>query len=104
MVWPFFIFGMIGYSIGEYASKKWSLTGDWRLAAILIVSYLAGTVAWMFIIKERCELARMGMTWTVLATLTTLVLGLGVFKETLTPLQWIGAGMAAVALVLLSTK
>lgn len=64
--------------------------------------YALGTLSWLPALLHKNELAIMGTAWLLLATVATVVIGFFVFGETLSTLQWIGIGLALVALVLLS--
>jgi len=89
------------FSGGEYLSKLWGYKPGWGLTAAVVASYVAGVLLWLPALLHKNDLARMGTLWYLLTTPTTILLGVVVFKEKLTPMQWVGIGVAMVALWLL---
>jgi drug/metabolite transporter (DMT)-like permease len=90
------------FALGEYLSKLWGENPSLRLTAMVVGVYALGTLSWLPALLHRNELAIMGTAWLLLATVATVVIGFFVFGETLTILQWLGIGLALIALVLLS--
>lgn len=89
------------FSGGEYLSKLWGYKPGWGLTAAVVASYAVGTLLWLPALLHKNDLARMGTLWYLLTTPTTILLGVLVFKEKLTPTQWAGIAVAMVALWLL---
>ena len=89
------------FSGGEYLSKLWGYKPGWGLTTAVVCSYAVGTLLWLPALLHKNDLARMGTLWYLLTTPTTILLGVLVFREKLTPTQWVGIGVAMVALWLL---
>ena len=70
----------------------------------MVMSYAGGSLAWAPIIKNKTELARMGMIWMIVASICTIGLGVLVFREKLAVWQWLGVGLAIIAMVLIARE
>ena len=101
MLWLWFGICGVTFAIGEYVSKRWALQGGWHLVVIMTLAYGLGSLAWLPIIKAKTELARMGMMWMVVASVTTVAIGIIVFGEKLTGTQWLGVVLAVVSMLLI---
>ncbi len=88
---------------GEYLSKKWGASPTISLTMSVVGIYALGSLAWLPALLHKNELALMGTAWLLLATVGSIVVGVFLFGETLTPLQWVGMAAAMVAMVLLNS-
>lgn len=98
-VWLFFSAGF--FTIGEYLSKRWALHPSPGSAAITVVAYALGSLAWLPVILQKNQLAVMGTIWLLLALVSTVGVGTLIFHERLTTAQWLGVILAFGALGLL---
>jgi multidrug transporter EmrE-like cation transporter len=96
------ILSALFFAAGEYLSKVWANAPTGRGAALVVAAYAVGALAWLPALLHKNELAVMGTAWLLLATVATVVIGLFVFGENLSRVQWTGIGLAAIALFLLS--
>ena len=103
-LWAWFAVSGVLFAVGEYVSKRWANSGDARLIAVMVAAYALGSLAWAPIIRQRNELALMGMLWMLVASACTLALGVLVFKEQLSGLQWLGVVLALVAMTLMASE
>ena len=87
--------------VGEYLSKQWGNAPSWKLVALVALAYAASSILWLPALLHKNQLSTMGVAWVLIALVSTLFLGLFVFHEQLTPSQWFGLGLAAVALYFL---
>jgi len=87
---------------GEFLSKKWGQLPSIGLTVGAVGAYALGGLLWLPALLHRNELARMGMLWYLLTTPATVLLGVLVFHEHLTPTQWVGVVLALIALGLLT--
>lgn len=87
---------------GEYLSKQWASSPTLTSTIMVVAVYALGTLAWLPAMLHRNELAVMGTAWLLLATAATSIIGVFVFGETLTSIQWAGIALAFVALTLLA--
>jgi len=86
----YLIISSIFFIIGEYYSKLFSISPNIKLAIIVCISYLIGTIGWLPAIYYGKNLSTTGSMWNILASLSTIFLGLVIFKEHITNLQFIG--------------
>lgn len=86
---------------GEYLSKKWALEPTLRGWIAVVVIDAIGVMVWLPALYNRNQLSSIGVAWVVLGGITTMGIGLLIFKESLTVIQWIGIFFAFVALILL---
>ena len=86
---------------GEYLSKKWALEPTlWGWIAVVVVDAI-GVMLWLPALYNRNQLSIIGVAWVVLGGIATVSIGLFVFRESLTWIQWVGIIFAFIALVLL---
>jgi multidrug transporter EmrE-like cation transporter len=90
------------FALGEYFSKLWGNTPSLKGAVYVVVAYAFGSIFWLPALLHKNQLAIMGTAWLLLATVATAVIGVFIFGESLTNLQWVGLGLAAAAILLLS--
>ncbi len=89
------------YIFGEYFSKRWGMHPNLITAlAVAIFSFLSA-LFWLPALIHRNQLAIMGTIWLLLATIATVFVGVIVFQEKITPIEWVGIIMALVALAFL---
>jgi len=103
-LWIWFAICGVTFAIGEYVSKRWAITSNNWLLVVMVMSYAGGSLAWAPIIKNKTELARMGMIWMIVASICTIGLGVLVFREKLAVWQWLGVGLAIIAMVLIARE
>src|SRR5258706_1582762 len=99
--WAWLFISASGFTLGEYISKKWAQQPSARGAAVVVLTYAISTLAWLPVLLHKNQIALMGTLWLLLATVATIGVGLFVFGEQLTALQWVGVGLALVALAFL---
>lgn len=100
--WAWLLISAAWFTAGEYASKKWGMAPSWRFAFFVVGVYAVGTFAWLPALLHKNQIALMGTLWLVLATVATVSVGVFAFHEQLSLVQWVGVGLALVALTLLS--
>lgn len=100
-VWLLLLLSAAGVIAGDYFSKSWSVNQRVSLAALAIAGYACSAIFYMpTLLRE--GLIVTSVVWSVLSIIGFLVIGLFVFNETLTPLQWLGVGFGVVSLITLS--
>lgn len=102
--WVWLCISVLLYSGGEFISKTWAnspSTGE--VVAILVLNGLS-TFFWLPAILSENKLAEIGTAWLVLAAAAPICIGVLLFKEELSMIQWIGAGLAIVAFLLLTSN
>lgn len=102
MIILYLLCSVIFFGIGEYYSKKFAINPSIKLASIVILLYAGGSAMWLPAILKGKTLSTIGTTWNVLSMLTTLIVGVVIFKEVLTTTQIIGIILSFVSIVLIS--
>ena len=90
------------FAVGEYLSKRWALKPDVSGAVWAIVFYAIGSALWLPALLEKNELVLMGRLWLLMGTIASMAVGLFIFREQLTVINWVGVGLSIIALMLLS--
>jgi multidrug transporter EmrE-like cation transporter len=96
------LLSMVFYAGGEFYSKKFALGPKPSFVAFLLIFYALGALAWIVALWNKDELADVGTMWAILSMLTTVSIGIFVFKEKLNAAGVIGVILAVVAIILLS--
>ena len=103
-LWFWFALSGLAFALGEYLSKVWALDQNPQVLGLMVLAYVVSSLAWAPIIRQRPELALMGMLWMLVATCATVTLGVGVFHEKLEIAQWVGVCLAVVSMLLIGSK
>lgn len=86
---------------GDYVAKLWSEAPQvWLYAGAVALYGLSGFIYIPSLLRE--GLIVTSMAWTLITFIGFVLVGLFIFGEHLTTLQWAGVGCGVVALVLLS--
>lgn len=93
---------VIFFALGEYLSKKWALKPGYLLGTYAVLMYSIGSLLWLPALLQHNEIVVMGRIWLLMATAGSMLVGLIVFHEHLTPIQWTGVALSLSALALLS--
>ncbi|MDD5041918.1 MAG: hypothetical protein PHX87_05770 [Candidatus Peribacteraceae bacterium] len=89
------------FGCGEFFSKKWALAPSFGGGIAVVVVDAIGVVLWLPALLNRNQLSIVGVLWALLGAVVTVSIGLLIFRESLTWVQWIGIVCAFVALALL---
>jgi len=90
------------FAVGEFLSKKFALEPKMFYVVLVLLAYSLGSLAWLPAILQKNQLSIVGVLWTVLAMLTTILIGVIIFHEKLTLVGILGIIFAFIATVLLS--
>ena len=86
---------------GDFFAKYWSVHRGWLLFVIAFITYsLSGFFYIPTLLRE--GLVVTALMWTLLATIGFVLIGLLIFKESLTPLQIIGVITGIISLMILN--
>jgi len=100
--WAWLLLSALCFAGGEYLSKRFALAPSALLAALTVGVYALGTLSWLPAIFQKNQLAITGTIWLLLGLVATVSIGLIVFGEHLSPLQWVGLVFAFISIALLS--
>jgi len=90
------------FAVGEFLSKKFALNPKLLYVILMLVAYSFGVLVWLPAILQRNSLSIVGTMWSVLSLLTTILIGVLIFKEKLSTVGIAGMAMAIIAIILLS--
>ena len=90
------------FAFGEFLSKKFALAPSWAYVGAIVCVYMFGTLTWLPAILQKNQLSITGAIWSVMSLLATVLIGILLFGERLSPLDIIGIVCAFAAIALLS--
>ena len=102
------LFAAISVAVADALVKKASASGNfWSalkhpLMLIVVLLYLVQIALFTYAFVHNWKLDVLGITQVVFYTVTVLVFGYLLFKETLSPVQMLGVGLALVGVVLMN--
>jgi multidrug transporter EmrE-like cation transporter len=96
------IVSAIFFAVGEFLSKKFALSPKFLYVILILIIYSFGVLAWLPAILQKNSLSIVGTMWSVLSLLTTILIGILIFKEKLSIAGIAGMVMAIIAIILLS--
>lgn len=102
--WVWFTSAILAGLFGDVAMKRAGQgTVDWRWFAAGFTAYSATSIAWFVLLRVR-KLSTFGTLYPVANALGLVLLGAFLFNEHLSVREWVGLGMALVAMGLLSSS
>ncbi len=102
---PYYVwlaFALVPFAVGEYFSKKFALAPNGTFVAVVVFSYALGGLLWLPAILQKNQLSIVGAMWSVASFMITVLIGVLVFGERLSPIGLAGLGFGFVAITLLS--
>lgn len=88
--------------IGDIVLKYWSLTNRGALMTAGLFVYFIGVIPWAYSLRHE-SLSRALIVFSLAYLIIGAAVGILYFKETLTPKQIVGVGLALLAIFLLET-
>ena len=79
----------------------WGMKQGLSATLIVVVFSVLSTLAWLPALLHKNQISIMGTTWLLLATIATVCVGVFLFQEKVTPIEWVGIVMALIALAFL---
>jgi multidrug transporter EmrE-like cation transporter len=96
------IISAVFFAGGEFLSKKFALAPSFSYILLIVGAYLLGVLAWLPAILQKNQLSIVGVIWSVLSLLTTILIGVLIFNEHLSTTGVIGIIFAFLSIILLS--
>lgn len=87
--------------VADYFAGKWGVTGSMRFAIISFVGYAMGNLSWLIAVHNGSGLARGAEIFSIVSALLAILIGIVVYKESLTTIQIIGVVLGVISIVLL---
>lgn len=96
------ILSALFFAAGEFLSKKFALNPNFTLVVIIIITYSIGVLLWLPAILQKNQLSIVGVMWSMLSLLSTILIGVLIFGEKLSIIGIIGIIFAFISIILLS--
>ncbi|MDP3883290.1 MAG: hypothetical protein Q8Q48_04555 [Candidatus Staskawiczbacteria bacterium] len=90
------------FAAGEFLSKKFALNPSLVLVVFIIVVYSVSVLLWLPAILQKNQLSVVGVMWSVLSLLITVLIGTIIFGEKLNLFGILGIIFAFISTILLS--
>jgi multidrug transporter EmrE-like cation transporter len=90
------------FAIGEFMSKKFALNPKISFVLLMLASYILGSLAWLPAILQKNQLSIVGVMWSVLSVISTILIGVLIFNEKLSQFGVIGIALGIISVILLS--
>lgn len=87
--------------LADILAKEWSLYGKPIRWVGAITAYIIANAFWLFALREGSGLARGAVIFSVASAILALIIGLILYKESLTKTETIGVLVGVVALILI---
>ena len=100
IVWLLISAGFFAW--GEFLSKKFAIAPSALFVVVILFAYGLSELAWLPAILQKHQLSIVGVLWSVLSLLATVLIGIVVFGERVNALGMIGIVLAFISVVLLS--
>lgn len=88
--------------VGEITLKWWTIDATWYYMLFGILSYLCIAVVYGFALKQGSLVVANGL-WQIFALIIISVIGVIMFKESLTVGQWFGLTVALIGMIVFFT-
>lgn len=95
------VIAVLLYAGGEVISKLYANTGILKYAVIAVLLDAVVFSLWLPALQQKNSVALLGSIWTLCFALASTIVGLLIFKEHLSTSNYIGLGIALVALYFL---
>jgi len=87
--------------VADIFAKEWSLHGNWIRWTGAILGYIIANIFWLFALKGGSGLAKGAAIFSIASAIIAVLLGVILYKESLTTIQLIGIGIGIISLILI---
>jgi drug/metabolite transporter (DMT)-like permease len=87
--------------IADILAKEWSTQVSGYLWVVALAAYIIGNAFWLLALKNGAELSRGVIIFSIMSEVLAILIGVLLYKEVLTPLQWTGIVFGFVSLVMI---
>ncbi len=99
--WLLVVLSSISVIAGDYFAKSWSVSQKTGLYLLSLLGYLLSSFFYIpSLLKEGLVIT--AVVWDMISVIGFLFIGLVLFHETLTTLQWVGVGLGLASLAVLA--
>lgn len=75
-------------SVGDFFSKKWTLTSASWMLIVAVMFYAVNTATWFSLLRVNSHLGKMATAWQMAGLVVAIVLSQFVFHEPMTWTSW----------------
>ena len=100
-IWLLLSVSALGIITGDYFAKFWSINQRTIFVVLAICGYAVSSFFYIPTLLKQ-GLVITSLIWSLLAIIGFMFVGLYLFHETLTPMQWVGVGVGIISLIILS--
>jgi drug/metabolite transporter (DMT)-like permease len=97
-----FAFAGLVTGLGDYGAKLWALGHNKLYLLLGILTYNISNIAWFYALQRDPQVARMTLIWSIMLAAISMLVGLIIFHEKLSLLNWAGAAAAFIGICLLT--
>lgn len=101
MIFLYILLAIISYAMGEYFSKLWATSHQLNNAFIAFIAYAVSSVGWLGIMSIQKNIFAPSVVWELSSLIIAGILGVVIFKEHLSNMQWGGVILSIVAIIML---
>ena len=94
--------GMVLYFFGTYLSKLYSMSPSSLFFFASVLLFMGVSSCWMPAIASSKQIAVFGAIWSISCFLIQVFIGIVMFKEDVSMVKYVGIGMGATSILLLS--
>jgi multidrug transporter EmrE-like cation transporter len=101
-VFAWLLLSICFFSMGEWSSKKYILDHNIKWLGVNFIGYIGSVIPWLVALSKYNHVSVVGLIWSLLSVVSTLVVGFVIFHEPITTLKVVGMVFAFIAIVLMS--
>jgi small multidrug resistance pump len=92
---------ILSEALADILAKEWSVKGFWLRALAAIVAYVIANIFWLFALDNGSGLARGSIIFSVASAVLGSAIGIYLYREELSALQYAGIALGIVAIGLI---
>ena len=87
--------------VADIFSKNWAMKGGWILATGALAAYLLANTFWLFALRNGSGLGKGAVIFSICSAVIAIMLGVFIYNEHITKLQYLGVFLGIISLVLI---
>lgn len=92
---------IVGFIGGDYYSKLWATSHDWSMALRACAIYTFSSLGWLGLVRFGRDVFVPSIAWSIGGAVCSAIIGIWVFSEKPTTMQWLGVIIAIPAMLLM---
>ncbi len=103
--WLIFILILVVFElIADVLAKQFALNGKLVFAVLSVLGYIAANIAWIMSLRNGGELGKGAVLFGALSGIVAVIIGVIVYREKVSPYQFVGLVLGIAAIVFLSME